>query len=803
MTNEQRTCQSESVEPFLQQQLSDEEQVAFELHLDDCNECRRQLEEAAAGDDVWIAVRDSLLSESSGTDCIDDSAEGGAETTFGTDTVLELLAPSDDERMLGRLGTYEVIGIIGAGGMGVVLKALDPSLNRYVAIKVLAPHLGNNGAAKRRFSREAAAAAAVVHDSVIEIHSVAHAGGLPYLVMPYVRGRSLQKRLDEDGPLPTVEILRIGMQAAAGLSAAHAQGLVHRDVKPANILLADGATRVKLTDFGLARAADDSSLTKTGVIAGTPQFMSPEQACGDAVDQRSDLFSLGSVMHTMCTGRPPFRAETSYGVLRRITDDPPRPIREINPQIPEWLCLIIDKLHAKSPDDRYQSATDVSDLLQHCLAHVQTPNTPLPKELRTMPRRNWLTHVCVVGLAGVLIALGAFAWQFKGERDPAADPAIRAKQTAAPESDNQPRSDDTKRDDVARLQGTWDCVSFIQSGRRLPEDRTKYISISFFGDGVSIDGPMGAIVGTFALATDGDAKSIDLQVKNGDEHKTRHGIFNFRDGQLWLCLADEGKRPNSFESKRDTGRVSLMKLAAHEPEPAPDNDPNETLALLEWAKHREGAGVAATFSLSIPGRQHLEKRSLHAGTSPIERLSDIPAFPNDTFTLRYVLPNLSPRGMEFLARNSVFMSVGLEELSAAADGKRIVRAYYFPDDEPEVKSMQGMQLQASGLNVGLDQSQWLADVDELGEIIVAYEITCSPKARTLTRKARTLTSPSNANDPRKRHPNRWRQLEATPADDVEATPKETERSSLKLNPLAPADSSSEPARSDSDSKTGN
>ena len=207
--------------------------------------------------------------------------------------------------------------------------------------------------------------------------------GLPYLVMPYVRGPSLQRRLDCEGPLALVEILRIGMQAAAGLAAAHAQGLVHRDVKPANILLADGVERVKLADFGLARAADDASLTKTGIIAGTPQYMSPEQVRGESIDQRSDLFSLGSVLYAMCTGRAPFRAETSYGVLRRITDEEPRPIHEINPDIPQWLCQIIAKLMSKQLDDRFESAREVAELLQECIAHVQQPNVvPLPQHAR-------------------------------------------------------------------------------------------------------------------------------------------------------------------------------------------------------------------------------------------------------------------------------------------------------------------------------------------------------------------------------------------------------------------------------------
>ncbi len=375
------TCNPQRIQLFLDQKLSDAELSAFESHLSHCDDCRRRLETTVASEDLWSEMRESLRDDQLPPDGLQsgDSDSTGEDASSSQTTVLKLLAPTDDDRMLGRWGTYEVVGVVGTGGMGVVLKAFDAALNRYVAIKVLAPHLGSSGAARKRFSREARASAAVVHDNVIEIYDVAETAGLPYLVMPYVRGPSLQRRLDDGGPMALAEILRVGMQAAAGLAAAHAQGLVHRDVKPANILLADGIERVKLTDFGLARAADDASLTKTGVIAGTPQYMSPEQARGEAVDQRSDLFSLGSVLYAMCTGRPPFRAETSYGVLRRITDEEPRPIREINPEIPEWLCGIVAKLMAKRPDDRFQSAQEVAKLLEECLAHVQQPTVvPLP-----------------------------------------------------------------------------------------------------------------------------------------------------------------------------------------------------------------------------------------------------------------------------------------------------------------------------------------------------------------------------------------------------------------------------------------
>src|SRR5262249_23305682 len=154
-----------------------------------------------------------------------------------------------------------------------------------------------NPAARRRFAREAKAAAAVVHDNVVPIHHVDTASGLPYLVMQYVPGPSLQQRLDASGPLELEEILRIGMQTAEGLAAAHAQGIVHRDVKPANILLENGVERVRLTDFGLARTVDDATQTQSGLLAGTPAYMAPEQARGEALDHRADLFSLGSVLY--------------------------------------------------------------------------------------------------------------------------------------------------------------------------------------------------------------------------------------------------------------------------------------------------------------------------------------------------------------------------------------------------------------------------------------------------------------------------------------------------------------------------
>jgi hypothetical protein len=194
--------------------------------------------------------------------------------------------------------------------------------------------------------------------------------------MQYVHGETLEEHIHRTGSLSAREAVRIALQIAQGLAAAHAQGVVHRDIKPGNILLENGVGRVRITDFGLARAIDDASMTQSGVVAGTPQYMAPEQACGDAIDERADLFSLGSVLYTMLAGHAPFRATTAMGVLKRLCDNAARPIREINPETPEWLAVILNRLHAKSAADRFHSADEVVSLLQRGMASLQTGTAP-------------------------------------------------------------------------------------------------------------------------------------------------------------------------------------------------------------------------------------------------------------------------------------------------------------------------------------------------------------------------------------------------------------------------------------------
>ncbi|MEZ6040042.1 MAG: protein kinase [Planctomycetaceae bacterium] len=404
----QQLCDPNRLSSFVRGELSDEAERELTAHLDECESCGRALERQVAEESAWREATVFL-----GERIVEDHDADFfiAPPDAQIEHVLSQLSPTDDPDSLGRIGGYEVTGVIGSGGMGVVLKAREHALDRVVAVKVMAPHLAASGSARRRFAREAKAAAAVLHPNVIAIHGVSNEQALPYLVMPYVAGASLQKRIDAEGPLPLVDILRIGAQVAAGLAAAHDQGLVHRDIKPGNILLEQGVERVTITDFGLARAVDDASMTRSGVIAGTPQYMSPEQARGEPIDARSDLFSLGSLLYAMCTGHSPFRAETSFGVLHRITHDEPRPITEINPDIPLWLEGTVMRLLARNADDRFQSAGEVAELLEGCLSHTQNPaTTPLPEtviQLSAKPSRYrlWLKFAA----SGLLMWLFAFA----------------------------------------------------------------------------------------------------------------------------------------------------------------------------------------------------------------------------------------------------------------------------------------------------------------------------------------------------------------------------------------------------------
>jgi eukaryotic-like serine/threonine-protein kinase len=326
----------------------------------------------------------------------------------------QYLAPPSHPELLGRLGRYDVERIVGRGGMGVVFKAYDSELHRVVAIKAMVPHLASSQAARKRFAREARAIAAIAHPHVIPILDVQSEASLPYLVMQYVHGQSLQSRIEASGPLPVADALRVAQQTASGLAAAHEHGLVHRDVKPANILMEESVERVLLSDFGLARTIDDASLTRTGIVTGTPHYMSPEQADSGTADPRSDLFSLGSVIYFMLTGHPPFRAQSMMATLNRICHSPHRPLVQVNADVPFEVARLVDRLLAKEPNQRFQSAKELDDELTKLLSSLQQGGLSLrPRRVSknvAVSRLAWLVPTLFVVGIFVVLAKSVGLW---------------------------------------------------------------------------------------------------------------------------------------------------------------------------------------------------------------------------------------------------------------------------------------------------------------------------------------------------------------------------------------------------------
>jgi serine/threonine protein kinase len=253
-----------------------------------------------------------------------------------------------------RIKHFEVIEKIGAGGMGEVYLAKDTRLDRNVALKFLPREFATDPDRRKRLELEAKSASSLDHPNILTIYEIDEYDGQPFIAMSYIEGATLKEKT-ANGRLPLEDAVRYGIQIAAGLGAAHARGIVHRDVKPDNVLIGQD-DRARLTDFGLARLKESSGLTGRGTTVGTVGYMSPEQAQGMEVDARSDVFSLGVMLYELFTGQRPFVAEHAAAALYSIVHEQPTPLREINPDIPEALALIVDRALAKSPSDRYADA---------------------------------------------------------------------------------------------------------------------------------------------------------------------------------------------------------------------------------------------------------------------------------------------------------------------------------------------------------------------------------------------------------------------------------------------------------------
>jgi tRNA A-37 threonylcarbamoyl transferase component Bud32 len=335
------------------------------------------------------------------------------------------LQPPQGPGELGRLGHYRVLELIGGGGMGCVFRAEDLQLHRQVALKVMKPEVAQMPAARERFLREARAAAALDDENVVTIFEVAEERDVLFLAMPCLKGMTLEASLRQAG-LPTLpQLLRFGRQVALGLAAAHEKGLIHRDIKPSNLWLMPAGDRIKILDFGLARPVDDDvHLTSTGIIVGTPRYMSPEQALAETVDARSDLFSLGVVLYRMASGAFPFRGTTTFALLSALASEQPRSIRELAPTLPPAAGELIMQLLAKDPAARPASAREVAGRLQAIEERLPArgsamtsgdslsgPATAIMLQAAAPPRRRWGRWAAA---AALVVLLGVLSWFLGG-----------------------------------------------------------------------------------------------------------------------------------------------------------------------------------------------------------------------------------------------------------------------------------------------------------------------------------------------------------------------------------------------------
>jgi serine/threonine protein kinase len=383
------------------------------------------LKQTCAGDEALRKEIESLLAyEAEAATFMDTPALHVAAKAMGAEQAIAAGAAGPAKILTGhRILHYEILELLGEGGMGVVYKARDTRLGRFVAVKLLSDELSSDGGALERFQREARAASALNHPHICTVHDVGEWGGRPFIAMEYLEGQTLRTRID-GRPMPLEETLDLAIDIADALEAAHGQGILHRDIKPANIFVT--ARGAKLMDFGLAKplatnvdvlAADTEALgdseellTKPGTTMGTVAYMSPEQARGEELDTRTDLFSLGVVLYEMATGRLPFGGDTLAVIFNALLSQAPRPPREFRPEIPEELEGIILKALEKDREARYQNALEMKAAIGRVTQEVPfggASQTSASAATHNRRKRKTILWICAVSLvlAGLSFAL--------------------------------------------------------------------------------------------------------------------------------------------------------------------------------------------------------------------------------------------------------------------------------------------------------------------------------------------------------------------------------------------------------------
>ncbi|HET9120863.1 MAG TPA: protein kinase, partial [Solirubrobacterales bacterium] len=323
-------------------------------------------------------------------------------------------------------GRYRLESKLGSGGMSTVYLALDEVLDRPVAIKLLHREISEEADQLERFRREARAAARLSHPNLVGVIDAGEDDGRPYIVFEYIEGRTLKRRMQEEGRLPVDEAVAYGIEIGRGLTAAHARKLVHRDVKPQNVLI-DPDGRAKVTDFGIARSLEQKGMTATGRVLGTTDYVSPEQAMGEDVDERSDVYSLGVVLYEMLTGDVPFQAETQVGVAMKHVNEPMPDVQARRPEVSASVAAVVDRSTTKDPRDRYSTVAEMVRDLEQTLeveaarrggtsGEATSVLDSVPDDRRRLGGRRRISGAGIA-LAVVIIALAAAAVIFATRLD--------------------------------------------------------------------------------------------------------------------------------------------------------------------------------------------------------------------------------------------------------------------------------------------------------------------------------------------------------------------------------------------------
>ena len=494
-------------------------------------------------------------------------------------SLTDFLAPAQQPDEIGRLGMYRILKVLGAGGMGVVYKAEDPGLKRLVAIKAMLPAIAASASAKKRFLREAQAAAAIRHNNIVTIFQVGEDRGIPFLAMEFLEGESLDDRLKREATLPLADVLRIGREMAEGMAAAHERGLIHRDIKPANTWLEaspgrkaspggtaspgrkSGEIHVKILDFGLARSTDDQAhLTQSGSIIGTPAYMAPEQGRGETLDARCDLWSLGVVLYRMCTGELPFKGADTVSTLMAVAMNNPSPPAQMNADIPAGLSQLVMKLLKKEPAKRIASAQEVADNLRQLEQGQQQetrvtsspaktgrtqrqdaaePTAKAPRQSKKDQGKSRTPMLLALagGLVTLVVAGAVIFWaatrDTRGNNDPAEKTGSQAK--AAPEPQTEPKEE--KKDLIGPPPPPLPeslTVSIAQTFHQGHYTTVKGATAPAAVKGVSVSGD-----GKYVLTGSSDKMATLWDAASGKKRQTFLGHTSFVYGAV---LSSDGKR---------------------------------------------------------------------------------------------------------------------------------------------------------------------------------------------------------------------------------------------------------------------